>query len=59
LVVPSASLVSIGLAALPAATTQETTAKSPTSSETGGNVVQSVASTATSEYLSLTFRIRC
>jgi hypothetical protein len=59
LVVPSASLVSIGLAAIPAATTQETTAKSPTSSETGGNVVQSVASTATSESPNLTFRIRC
>jgi hypothetical protein len=50
------------LAALPATstqetTTQETTAKSTTSSETGGNVVQSVTSTATtSESPNLTFQ---
>jgi hypothetical protein len=60
LVLPSASLVSIGLAALLAAstkaTTQETTSKSPTSSETGGSVVQSEASTAMSEFPSPTFQ---
>jgi hypothetical protein len=56
LVVPSASLVSIGLAALPATSTQETTVKSSISSETGGDVAQTVASTAMSESSNLTFR---
>ncbi|KUJ23481.1 uncharacterized protein LY89DRAFT_728226 [Mollisia scopiformis] len=54
LVLPSASLVSIGMAALPAATTQGSTAKSTTGSGTGGSVVQgdatpTVTSTAPSQ----------
>jgi hypothetical protein len=56
LAVPSASLVSIGLAALPAVTTPGATVEIPGSSETGGSVVQSAASTATSECPCLTFQ---
>jgi hypothetical protein len=58
LAVPSASLVSIGLAALPVATTPGATVKIPGSSETGDSVVQSMASTAMSESPSLTFQIQ-